>query len=115
MLEEIKKFGFKLGLDDFGTGYSSLSYLQRLPIDKIKIDQQFTTNMAISKQAMAIVSATLALAQTLDLEIVAEGVETADQMQLLLKHGCVRQQGFLFSRAIPAADLQRWVASFEKH
>lgn len=111
-LEEIKRFGYRLGLDDFGTGYSSFSYLQNLPIEKIKIDRQFVAHMSSSRQALAIVSATLALARSLELEVVAEGVETADQMRLLLKEHAHLQQGFFFSRAIPAADFERWAASF---
>jgi diguanylate cyclase (GGDEF)-like protein len=112
-LEEIKRFGYHLGMDDFGTGYSSFGYLQRLPIDKIKIDRQFISEIGRSRQAEAIISAILALARSLDMDIVAEGVETPLQMKRLLKQGCRIQQGFLFSPAIPAADFMRWVEAYE--
>ncbi len=115
MLTEIKRLGFRIGLDDFGTGYSSFSYLQRLPIDKIKIDRQFVTSMGASKQALAIVSATLTLAHNLDLGVIAEGVENAEQMRQLRMLGCKLQQGFFFSRALPAADFEAWAVAFEEN
>lgn len=114
VLDEIKRMGYRLGLDDFGTGYSSLSYLQRLPIDKIKIDRQFVAGMQSSKAALAIVSAVLALARNLDLEVIAEGVETVEQSRQLADLGCNLQQGFLFSRALCAADFERWVHAYER-
>ncbi|WP_293369235.1 EAL domain-containing protein [Nevskia sp.] len=114
MLTEIKRLGFRIGLDDFGTGYSSFSYLQRLPIDKIKIDRQFVTAMGASKQALAIVSATLTLAQNLDLGVIAEGVESTEQMRQLRILGCKLQQGFYFTRALPAADFEAWSIAFER-
>lgn len=112
-LEQIKRLGYRLGMDDFGTGYSSFGYLQRLPIDKIKIDRQFVASLGASRQAEAIVSAMLALSQKLDLEIVAEGVETAFQMRLLREQGCRLQQGFLFSPALPVAEFERWAGAYE--
>ncbi|MDR3418917.1 MAG: EAL domain-containing protein [Nevskia sp.] len=112
-LEEIKKFGYRLGMDDFGTGYSSFSYLQRLPIDKIKIDRQFVAEIGGSRQAEAIISAMLALARSLDMDVIAEGVETPLQMRRLLKQGCRVQQGFLFSPALPAAEFMRWTEAYE--
>ncbi|WP_293394542.1 EAL domain-containing protein [Nevskia sp.] len=115
MLTEIKRLGFRIGLDDFGTGYSSFSYLQRLPIDKIKIDRQFVTSMGASKQALAIVSATLTLAQNLDLGVIAEGVENTAQMRQLRILGCKLQQGFYFTRALPAADFETWAVAFEEN
>ena len=114
VLSEIKKLGFRMGLDDFGTGYSSFSYLQRLPIDKIKIDRLFVTSMGISKQALAIVSATLTLAQNLDLGVVAEGIETIEQMRQLKILGCKLQQGFFFTRALPASEFEAWATAFEQ-
>ena len=114
MLTEIKRLGFRIGLDDFGTGYSSFSYLQRLPIDKIKIDRQFVIAMGASKQALAIVSATLTLAQNLDLGVIAEGVESTEQMRQLRLLGCKLQQGFYFTRALPAADFEAWSVAFER-
>jgi len=115
VLGEIKKLGFRIGLDDFGTGYSSFSYLQRLPIDKIKIDRLFVTSMGISKQALAIVSATLTLAQNLDLAVVAEGIESPEQMRQLRILGCKLQQGFFFTRALPASEFEAWANTFEQN
>jgi diguanylate cyclase (GGDEF)-like protein len=111
-LDEIKRCGYRLGMDDFGTGYSSFSYLRRLPIDKIKIDRQFVADMGTSRQAEAIVSAMLALASKLELEIVAEGVETPLQLRLLQAGGCHLQQGYLFSAALPAGEFAAWAASY---
>jgi diguanylate cyclase (GGDEF)-like protein len=112
LLEEIKRRGYRLGMDDFGTGYSSLAYLRRLPLDKLKVDRQFVTDIATSRQAQAIVSAVLALARTLQLEVVAEGVETPQQLRLLQEQDCRLQQGFLFSPALPADDFVRWAADY---
>ena len=113
-LEQIRKFGYRLGMDDFGTGYSSFAYLRRLPIDKIKIDRQFVAELGTSRQSEAIVSAMLALAQKLDLQVVAEGVETPLQGRLLLAQGCHLQQGFLYSPALPAAEFERWVEVYQR-
>jgi len=111
-LDEIKRLGYRIGMDDFGTGYSSFSFLRWLPLDKIKIDRQFVEDMAGSRQSAAIISAMIALAGRLDLEVVAEGVETPQQMNLLLNQGCTLQQGFLFSPALPAEEFERWVAAY---
>lgn len=113
-LDAIKALGYRLSMDDFGTGYSSLSYVQNLPIDKIKIDHSFVSKMETSKPARAIISATLALARNLDLEVVAEGVETEAQMRSLLELGCNLQQGFYFSPAIPPRELGVWIANYER-
>jgi len=115
VLGEIRTMGYRLGLDDFGTGYSSFSYLHRLPIDKIKIDKQFVSNMNSSRQAMAIVNAIVALARSLEMEVIAEGVETAEQMIQLSKLGCNLQQGFYFTWALPGSEFDRWVVNFERH
>ena len=114
VLSEIKSLGYGIGLDDFGTGYSSFSYLQRLPIDKIKIDRLFVTSMSHSKEASAIVSATMTLAQTLNLAVVGEGVETAEQMRQLRLQGCRLQQGYLFTGPLPAAAFEAWSDRFEQ-
>ena len=111
-LEEIRRLGYRLGMDDFGTGYSSFSYLRRLPIDKIKIDRQFVGDIGVSRQAEAIVSALLAMAQKMQLDVIAEGVETPQQMRLLLHEGCRLQQGFLFSPALPAGEFAAWLGAY---
>lgn len=97
-LRHIHELGFRLALDDFGTGYSSLSYLHRYPIDKIKIDRSFVTNLGVDKEADAIVAAMVKLARALNLTVIAEGVETDDQRLRLVLAGCSDVQGFLFGR-----------------
>jgi len=112
LLDAIRLLGYRIGMDDFGTGYSSFKYLQYLPIDKIKIDRQFVSTMEVSRQAMGIISATIALAQNLDLDVIAEGVETPSQARLLLKLGCRLHQGFHYSPALPAEAFELWANAF---
>lgn len=109
-LAGLSKLGFGLALDDFGTGYSSLSYLHRYPIDKIKIDRSFIANLGIEDQADAVVDAIIKLARALSLGVVAEGVETRDQLRRLKSAGCTELQGFLFCRPVPADVIDRMVA-----
>ncbi len=92
-------------LDDFGTGYSSLSQLAMFPFDRIKIDKSFTQNMTKRSECAAIISATLTLAQNLDIATTAEGVETADQYRILRLAGVTSVQGYLFKRPGPACEL----------
>ena len=112
-LSEVKALGYRLSLDDFGTGYSSLAYLQRFPLDKIKIDRSFVARMDTSKEARAIIAATLALGRSLDLEVVAEGVETAVQMRKLQEMGCTLQQGYYFTPALPAVEFKAWWTAYD--
>ena len=104
-LNRLRQMGFTLALDDFGTGYSSLAYLRRFPIDKIKIDRSFITNLGIDVEADAVVKAIIKLARALNLSIIAEGVETAEQHDRLVAAGCSREQGFLYSKAVPASQI----------
>ena len=105
-LSQLKKIGLRLALDDFGTGYSSLAYLQRLPIDVLKIDKAFVLGLGRNKEDAEIVRLILALAKTLNLETVAEGVETARQIEKLTYLGCHLAQGYAFSPAISANEAE---------
>jgi EAL domain-containing protein (putative c-di-GMP-specific phosphodiesterase class I) len=110
-LREAKARGLHVAIDDFGTGYSSLGYLSRLPLDALKVDRSFIDNMADDPQQMSIVTAIISLAHSLDLEVIAEGVETANQAQLLRLLRCDQIQGYLLARPQPAADLAKMLLS----
>lgn len=97
-LNQIRQMGFTLALDDFGTGYSSLSYLRRYPVDKIKIDRAFITNLGVDHEADAVVTAIIRLARALRLSVIAEGVETQEQRARLARAGCSEVQGYLFGK-----------------
>jgi len=105
-MREIRKLGVTLSLDDFGTGYSSLSYLQHLPFDQLKIDQSFVAGMTDKSSNKAIVKAILAMGHALELDIIAEGVETREQFAILQREGCLGFQGYLFARPIA---LDQWL------
>jgi diguanylate cyclase (GGDEF)-like protein len=104
ILRDIKSYGISLSVDDFGTGYSSLAYLKRFPIDTLKIDRMFIKDIMNNHEDAAITRAVIVLAHELDLKVIAEGVETFDQLQLLVEHGCDQIQGYLFSRPIPSDE-----------
>jgi diguanylate cyclase (GGDEF)-like protein/PAS domain S-box-containing protein len=109
-MEGLQQLGVVFSLDDFGTGYSSLSYLKRLPIYKLKVDQSFVRDMVAQAHSRSIVRTVVALASSLDLDVIAEGVETVEQQAMLAQLGCQRYQGYLFSRPVPAADFAaRWL------
>ena len=105
ILHKIKELGVKLSIDDFGTGYSSLSYLQQMPIDNLKIDRSFITNLHSSSKDKAFVQAIVTMAKTLGLKTIAEGVEIEEQFLILNDMGCDIAQGFLFSQAMPEKDI----------
>ena len=107
LLEALRSIGIRFAVDDFGTGYSSLAYLQRFPLSKLKIDRSFVENLITSRNNRAIVSAVVGLAQSLGLELVAEGVETEAQRDLLADLGCDHIQGWLISHAMPSDELAR--------
>jgi len=108
-LEAFKAMGVSLSIDDFGTGYSSLSYLKRFPIDTLKIDQSFVREIGVDLNDTAITRAIIALGQNLSLTIVAEGVETEDQLQFLQEQSCEVAQGYLFSKPILASEIAPFI------
>jgi EAL domain-containing protein (putative c-di-GMP-specific phosphodiesterase class I) len=105
VLRALKDTGAQLALDDFGTGYSSLGYLKRFPIDTLKIDQSFVRDLPKDSDNAGIVSAVIAIGRSLQKRVVAEGVETREQLAFLRERNCPAGQGFFFSAAVPAADL----------
>ncbi len=111
ILGRLKALGIRISVDDFGTGYSSLAYLKRFPIDILKIDQSFVRDTDMHPSDRNIISAIIAMAHGMGIRVIAEGVETRDQLEFLKSEGCDYVQGFLFSRAIPSDDLARYIAA----
>lgn len=111
MLEMFRKVGVRIAVDDFGTGYSSLAYLRRLPIDILKIDRSFVLDAIADEDDAQIIKTILALGQTLKLAVVAEGVETESQANLLKSFGCDLVQGYLYARPMPADELENWLST----
>ncbi|WP_293777428.1 bifunctional diguanylate cyclase/phosphodiesterase [uncultured Oxalicibacterium sp.] len=111
MLSELRSLGVKISLDDFGTGYSSLSYLKRFPVDTLKIDQSFVRDIATSQDSAAIVKAIISLGHNLNLNVLAEGIETAEQSRFLQQNGCDEGQGYLMSRPVPCRDFLRLLSA----
>jgi predicted signal transduction protein with EAL and GGDEF domain/FixJ family two-component response regulator len=108
-LKRLNQLGLEISIDDFGTGYSSLAYLTTLPIGELKIDRSFIRDLGVRPESAAVVSAIIALARSLRLRVVAEGVESMLQMQELNRLGCSIMQGFLFSRPVPAPEIEEWL------
>ena len=109
VFRELDELGIGLVLDDFGTGYSSLSYLRRFAISRVKIDRSFVAEIPGNPEDMAITAAIVAMAHSLLLTVVAEGVETLEQAQSLRELGCEELQGYLFSAAVPAPEFDRFL------
>jgi Amt family ammonium transporter len=108
-MSQLRALGVKLSIDDFGTGYSSLSYLRKFPVDTLKIDQSFIAGMEGDKESYAIVKTVVALARSLSMEVVAEGVETPEQLEKLNLAGCDFAQGFWFSRPLPEEKVDHFL------
>jgi EAL domain-containing protein (putative c-di-GMP-specific phosphodiesterase class I) len=105
-MNALKTIGVQFSLDDFGTGYSSLQYLKRLPLDQLKIDQSFVRDIVTDNSDKAIVRTIIAMAEGLGISVIAEGVETEEQRQLLLNKGCTNFQGYLFAKPVPIEQFE---------
>jgi len=108
-LHRLNEIGVEISIDDFGTGYSSLAYLTTLPISELKIDRSFVRDLGMTPQSSAVVTAIIALARSLGLRVIAEGVENLRQMEVLHRLGCGIMQGFLFSKPQAPEDIERWL------
>ncbi len=115
ILRDMKALGIQVAIDDFGTGFSSLSYLKRLPVDKLKIDRSFVKDLGVDAGDVAIVSAIITLSHNLNLTVVAEGVETRQQYDILHGFACNEAQGYLISHPMKAAEMQRWLVQAMAH
>jgi len=112
-LHDFREMGVTLSIDDFGTGYSSLAYLKKFPIQALKIDRSFIKDLGIDGDD-AIVKATIAMAQSLNLKVIAEGVESRNQMNLLTDYECQEVQGYLFAKPMCSDDFERYLGTFGK-
>ena len=107
ILDRLRQMGVRIALDDFGTGYSSLNYLQQLPINNMKIDKSFVQDIANDRNKSYIAESIIQLAHRLNLEVIAEGVETEEQLRILVNKNCDIIQGFIFSEPLPSRKVER--------
>lgn len=115
VLKELKELGFNIALDDFGTGYSSLSYIKLLPFDILKIDRSFVKDIAQNRASLTIVETIISLARQLGVDIIAEGIETKEQLELLKRKGCRKIQGYYYSKPIPASKFEHTLANLKRN
>jgi EAL domain-containing protein (putative c-di-GMP-specific phosphodiesterase class I) len=113
-LSQLREAGFGVAIDDFGTGYSSLRLLAKLPVDTLKIDKSFVQSITDTPNVATLVSTVVSLARAFSMKTVAEGVETAEQLQKLRQMKCDQAQGYLFSRPVPAADVPSVISRLER-
>ncbi len=111
VLDQLSAMGIRLSIDDFGTGFSSLAHLRRLPVDEIKIDRSFVAGIETDRDDAAIVRSMIDLGASLEIDVVAEGVETRRVWDWLAELGCTSAQGFLLCRPLPPEQLTQWLAS----
>ncbi|MDD5115305.1 MAG: EAL domain-containing protein, partial [Methylobacter sp.] len=113
-MQQLREIGVRFSMDDFGTGYSSLYYLTKLPIDQLKIDQSFIRNIGLTQSDTVIVQTIIGMANNLQIESIAEGVETPEQRGFLEAHGCHLYQGYLYSRPLPLAEFDKLAQGWKK-
>jgi EAL domain-containing protein (putative c-di-GMP-specific phosphodiesterase class I) len=109
-IAKLKAMGVRVSIDDFGTGFSSLSHLQKLMVDKLKIDRTFVNQMSNTKHDASIARMIVQLSQSLNIDVIAEGVETQEQADLLMSFGCVFAQGFFYSKPQTHIEFKRWLS-----
>jgi len=115
ILQRIKKLGVRTSIDDFGTGYASFNYIKQLPVDTLKIDASFIRDIHQNKESHAIVKAILTIGQTLNLNVIAEGVENEEQLAVLSQDGCGQAQGYFFSRPLSTHDFEHFLKEHHPH
>ena len=114
VMNELRDLGIRIGIDDFGTGFSSLAFLHRIPLDLLKIDHSFVHKMLNCSETRDIMRTIINLAQNLNLDVVAEGVETAEQRDLLYEMGCSHAQGYLYAQPVPGPEVQGVLSANQK-
>lgn len=114
VLNQLKKLGVRLAMDDFGTGFSSLSYLKRLPIDELKIDRSFVTDIPNDEDDIVIIQAILSMARAMKMSVIAEGIENRAQLDYLVMQGCHNSQGYYHSCPLPIQRFEEWLTNYQQ-